>query len=465
MSLLRRVLFGGVALTVAGTAAGQKVPDFETPILFDMHEIGNPYGIDAADILDATGQPGQDGLPEIVVAGAGVDFFDQCELPPAPHLVRVFHNTGTWDFDPANALSLHQSWLIESHSQGIDYTAMEIAFADVTGGGEGPDLVLTAYDADNGLGFLIVYRNLGNGQYDTNPFVTPTPGVTLRGLVTADFDLDGDVDAAAAAGGCNLTSSPQNRVVIFENDTQPFGDPTFVAHVQTLSIVGDTAPGAIIAEDFYAMAPGQPLLDLVTINEDAPSVTKLANVGSLQFDDTTESSPCAGWAFVTAVAGRFGSDAHADFAAVLPEDLFAGVFRGQGLGSFESYCDDPDLGYYLFTPSPGDEQKFHAHGIDKGHLNGGSHPDLAVALRQDDIQAGDPDWNGAVALLLGKSDGTFKTFSPSQAFLFPLDAAGAALVKIVDLDNDGFDDLVVTNHQSDNISVLINKFELTIIGP
>lgn len=428
--------------------------------------------------MDDLGQPGQDGLPEIAVAGAGgVLFqFNGCDSSPLPHRIDVLRNLGTWDTDPAGSLVVQQTIQIDPING--DIWGAELAFADMSGT-NGPDLVLTGYDPILGIGYLLIYRNLGTGMFDTIPVQAQTNVVTLRGMVVADLDLDGGIDVAAAASDCNNTSNPDDALVIFENRLAQTGQLSFVTSAIALDISGDAAPGDIVAGDFYPLLPGQPLLDLVTPNPLANSIAKAANLGNLNFSAGTEqaSGECApGWGFVTAASGQFGSDSHWDFAAVLPEAdypdaLFLGVFRGQGLGSFQSYCDVPALGYELIQQNQ--QEKLHAHGIDTGNVNGGQNLDLVVALRQDTVATEDPEWHGAVAVLVGRSDGTFKTKSPQEAYIFsawdpndpdPKSVAGTALVDVVDLNGDGLDDIVVTNNETDNISVLINKLLITNPG-
>ena len=79
-----------------------------------------------------------------------------------------------------------------------------------------------------------------------------------------------------------------------------------------------------------------------------------------------------------------------------------------------------------------------------------------VALRQGEPAGG----HGGVAVFLGKGDGTFWWDTP---VLFCVDYCGdppvqvkPCFVEIVDLDQDGFNDIVSSNNNTHNISVLIN---------
>ena len=66
-----------------------------------------------------------------------------------------------------------------------------------------------------------------------------------------------------------------------------------------------------------------------------------------------------------------------------------------------------------------------------------------------------------MSVLLGVGDGTFQQPAPNSGYLFSVEppvgvADNPIQVKIVDLNQDGFGDLVTSNHYSDNISVRIN---------
>ncbi len=393
-----------------------------------------------------------------------------CTWTPEDQGIEIFHNLGatvSWDTNPDAALVSSQTIWLTGNEENI--WVMEMAFANVTGSTNGPDLVVLGQDPDLGEGYLLIYRNLGNGQFASTPYVRTTTDVTLRGLITADLDGDGDIDIAAAGSDIDCVHTERDFFVVFENITSDPVDPQFIDRPYALNISNDTAPGDIVAADFYALSPGQSFGDLVTPNPGNASYTKIRNLGSLQFDPTTVDRPSEcdpEWDFVTATADRFGADQLWDFAAVDPDDLFAGVFKGNGLGGFESYCDDPALGYPLFQPAL--EWELVAHGIDSGNLNGGPYPDLVVVILDLVIAVDGPDWPSAVAVLLGKADGTFQTPSPTEAYIFRTDdpngsdwVLASAMVELVDLNADGFDDIVVTNHRSYNFSVLINKMRVT----
>jgi hypothetical protein len=468
----------------------QMAPTFEDPLAFQVN-VRSPYGLAAADFLDATGQPGQDGLPEIAVAGAGTSIvLGLCdEQPINTPLLKIYRNKGTWDTNPAGALVEHQAIFLDN-----DLVTTELAFADVNASGD-PDLVLLAYDPILGDGFLWVFQNLGNGYFDTDPFEFPVSGFTLRGLEVVDLDGDGDLDVAAAASMCGNSAGARDYFIVFRNDTDPFDKvPTFATPLAVhLSIPNDTAPGDIVASPFYgSLTPGQSLPDLVTPNPAIAAYSKIQNLDDLQFHPTSvgvdQGCNPADWTFITATAARFGSDSWWDFAAVEPgmdigddgpfKQPFLGVFKGDGLGEFTSYCDDSALRYVLY---PNDDQTIvRAHGVTSGNLNGGPGVDLAVALHYvagvANPEETPPSWASAVGVLLGRSDGSFQINPNDFAYIYPLEnyepgeSGAAAMVVLTDLNGDGFDDIVVSGNSADPfagdfIFVLINKMQVVVSQP
>ncbi|MCL4743440.1 MAG: VCBS repeat-containing protein, partial [Phycisphaerales bacterium] len=273
-----------LALSASDPASGQseKVPQFEPAVKFDAF-VTYPYGMATADIVDSEGNPGQDGLPELALVGAGWDLL-ACGGEAGGGLIRVFRNTGSWQTDPANGLVPHWATIIPNS------LATEVLFADVSGL-HGPDLVvLSLY---GGGGVLYVFTNQGDGTFSHNPVLWHMAGSPLRGLVVADVDNDGDLDVIGAVNDCP-SGGPRNKIVVFENTSDPQIELiAFVPLTMTLDIAGDVAPGDVAAGDFFALAAGQPLIDFVTPNPLADSVTAVRNLGGLQFDPVTIDAPQA----------------------------------------------------------------------------------------------------------------------------------------------------------------------------
>ncbi|MCW5775551.1 MAG: VCBS repeat-containing protein [Phycisphaeraceae bacterium] len=441
-------------LAVPDKTSGQTepVPQFKPAVRFDAF-VTYPYGMAVADVMDAQGNPGQDGNPELAIVGTGWDLL-ACGSEVAGGLIRVFRNTGTWQSDPANAMVPHWAANIPGAF------ATEVAFADVTGV-NGPDLVvLTLY---GGGGVLYVFPNQGNGEFANEPLGWAAPGSPLRGLAVVDVDNDGDLDVIAAVNDCPA-GGPRNKIVVFENRST-FEDLIFVPTTIALDIAGDVAPGDIAAGDFFALSAGQPLIDFVTPNPYADSVTAMRNLGGLQFDPVTIDAPQAcgsqTWLYETIVSGRFGVDAHWDFAAVETGQPYVGVFLGNGFGAFQSFCDNPALRYRLYSGAA----NIRAHGIAAGHFNGGTKLDLVVTLDNVDGPTGSEEWSGAVAVLLGRADGTFQTPSANEAYIYTsMLIDRPTMVVAADFNNDGYDDIATSSFYTEAFSVMINKM-ITAVGP
>lgn len=485
---------------------GALPPEFLPAVVFNIDaDLYHPYGLASADFLNASGNAGQDGYPEIAVAGAGLDICDfggastDCNSEPDPfgfgtNSIKIYHNRGAtvnWSGldgpdpdsdpdDPHDALALVQTLSITAANEHM--WAMEMVFADVTGQ-HGPDLVLVGADPDAGegwRGFLVIYKNLGTGLFDPVPSVIPLPDVELRSIVAADLDLDGDIDLAAAAndlrgifGGCS--PGAQNVVVVFENETVDPLVPAFTLHPVPLDTPSGSPSADIAIADFVSLAPGQPLPDLVTGDPSNASVSAITNLGLMSFDPDNADPPLGcdpGYYFTSVAGGRFGADLHADIAGVHNQDIYTSrvyveVLHGNGTGAFQAICADPPG--YRIAPILDEGDPIFAHGIDTANFNGDPYPDLAVAAfyLQFATPPQQPSNIGFVAAISGKSDGTFRTRADGACFPFDTLQQQTVNVMAVDLDADGLDDVVAANHTigGDNkytFSVLINSISIVV---
>ncbi|HEY3242132.1 MAG TPA: VCBS repeat-containing protein [Phycisphaerae bacterium] len=126
------------------------------------------------------------------------------------------------------------------------------------------DLVVS----NHGSRTLSIMTNAGTGTFTLTGTLFVPATVRPDGVVTGDFDADGDIDIATA------TSDPAfNFATIFLNNgagsfSGPFNYP-----------VGALNPGSIVAADFDCDGD----LDLATGNEDSGNVSVLPNNGSAMF--------------------------------------------------------------------------------------------------------------------------------------------------------------------------------------
>ncbi len=423
------------ATLATGAASAQEiVPTFQDPVVFDTGSY--PYGLAAADLI------GDDGLPEIVVANGAYNAFD-CIEDGTTGTISVFRNTGNWDPGPGAGLVLEQTIDICD-----DCVPAEIVVADIDMM-DGPDLVISAAGV-NDPGIYVCYND-GTGNFARiEYFETPLP---VRGLVARDVDNDGWIDVAAGVDYCDRVLDTDKVYFLFNDAT---GSGLFEPEILEVDLGTDERlPGCdIVAADFFRLALGPPIVDVVSANMWDDSFTEIRNLGNRQLNPhTTESGGCGdvSWEFETITAGRFDSNSFDDFAVTEFRADFVDIFLGNGAGGYTSYCDNPDL--RMATGGT------FCWGVENGHLNGPANKtDLAAALVL----------SNQVSVMLGRGDGTFQTFEDDDSQLVSVEppggplfeADGTIMVIVADMDQDGFGDIVTTNHFSDNISVLINELKI-----
>ncbi|MCH8804634.1 MAG: VCBS repeat-containing protein [Planctomycetes bacterium] len=415
-----------LALQPPPAGAQEKVPTFKNPVVFDVGD--RPFGLAVADV---TGGPGgaPDGYPDLAVANENAG------------TVTFYVNTRDWKPVP-DGFGTPTTLQVGSGTKPL-----EVAFAKINNDIY-LDLVVTA-SGDNAL--YVFLFNPDDPPYSAGTrFPLNTPGVGPRGLVIADFDNDGFNDAAVASELLDL-------VVVVFND----GLGGLSGHQEPilLNLLEGATPYDLVVGDFERSDVDSPLLDLATANFGDDSISVLRNNGNRDFTPLRRDRPfdCTTpwWGFEGIAVGRFDLGLTDDVACTAEGDDFANVFLGDGQSDFDHDCDPTRRDrYQLHCDSP----DAWCWGIDAGHLNGGTKPDLAVALEQRDV----------VSVLLGLGDGTFQR--PSAGCADPQDRKGYLYsvvppgggadnpiqVKIVDLNQDGFGDLVTSNQDSDNISVLIS---------
>ena len=89
-----------------------------------------------------------------------------------------------------------------------------------------------------------------------------------------------------------------------------------------------------------------------------------------------------------------------------------------------------------------------------GKFNGNADNDFVVAIGQDAPCSP----GGGIAVFVGHGNGTFVE-TPYLVCVDPGNEPKPQFVRIADLNQDGFNDIVTSNNNSDNISVLINALE------
>jgi len=306
------------------------------------------------------------------------------------------------------------SFVVESDSPPGAFGALDsYAAGDATHSVFAADL-----DGDNDLDiFTAEYYSHAAGVFlndGTGRFVRDTSynlGSTFNpwSATLADFDGDGDIDAALA--DYNL-----GRVVLLYNDGGGgfTVGPYYIAHPQ---------PQTIFSGDF----DGDKDIDLVTANRGSDDISILMNNGDGTF--ATAVNYATGTDPISGTAIDIEGDGDLDLAIVNSGQAKVAVLLNDGTGAFTS-----DTAYS--TP-------FSPLCIASADLDGDGDLDLATV-----------NWTNSSASVL-KNDGNGR-FTVRQDY-----SVGTGPYSIItsDINGDGFADLTTANFTSDNVSVLLNDTE------
>jgi hypothetical protein len=301
------------------------------------------------------------------------------------------------------------------------------------------------------------------------PLFTAQPPVTVgtnpQGVVTADFNHDGNADVAVSDYGSNTItillgnghgayspaaaisgsmSSPQSLATAdFNGDGKPDlvvanpgnntitiwlgnGDGTFALASGSPITVGSN-PSAVVVGDFNH--DGKP--DVAVANKGSQTMSILLGNGSGGFS-SAPGSPITGMTnnpFALAVAD-FNRDGKLDIASVGEASNDLWVFLGNGDGTFQSHINSGGLSQPEGAIAVGD---FNKDGI----------PDVAVS----------DEASGRVAILLGNGAGKFTAASGSPI------SVGVRLYGLVagDFNRDGNPDFAVADNGSNNVRVFLGQ--------
>jgi uncharacterized protein (TIGR03437 family) len=290
---------------------------------------------------------------------------------------------------------------------------VSIAAGDLNGDGK-PDVVTANRDS----GSLTVLLNQGKGTFTAAPTVSlAPPGQGSAGtdsVVIADLNGDGKMDVAAA-------NSSGFASVSLGNGNGSFQAATYYA-------TGNN-PAMVAAGDLN----GDGRLDLVVANSgnledggsDGGSVSILLGSGGGAFKTPTNLSTGVQPGFI--VLQDVNGDGRLDlvvanlgvsfgFPGLTPNPGGIAVLLGKGDGTFLTPVN------YAVGTNP--------TALAVGDVNGDGKPDLAVATMES-------SGAGAVAILVGRGDGTFQTNS------YVTSQSGTTALAIADFNGDGKPDLVV----------------------
>ena len=335
--------------------------------------------------------------------------------------VAVMRNTGNGVFEVGNEFSTGSASL----SQGI-------ACADFDADGDN-DLIVGNFNRDQ----VSLHRNNGSPNI---PGKFPSPPLSSdflfagnpRSVAFADLDGDGDLDIAAANQAFAVPPSVNGSVAVLRSN----GNGTFAAAV-FYNLAPGSFPHAILARDLDADGDS----DLVTADFGLAKITVLKNNASANFSDTT--SYHSGDLAHALAAGDFNRDGFWDLAVI-----------NQGLdGRIDSIAVLTNGGGANFAARATYVVGSRPTGVAAADFNGDGWADLAVS------NAGDAEnEDNSVRVMLNNRAGSF---SP-PATLIP--AAGPVAIIAVDMNRDGYLDIVTADSSANAVSFFANNGDGTFVS-
>ena len=281
-----------------------------------------------------------------------------------------------------------------------------VASADLDGDGS-MDLVVTRDTPDR----VSVFLNDGLGGFAA-PVDYFTGGGTSPGAV-AIGDLNGDDMPDIAVALKNV-----NSVQVWLN----LGAGTFMAGSTTT--VG-TEPRGLAIDYLDADA----MLDLATVNRDSEDVTILLNGGAATFATATVA---VGQDPRAIAAGDFDGDDAIDLVVTNHDDRNLSILTNSGSGTFS----------VTLTLSVGGDLR--PDGVTVARLDADGTDDIAVATSGDGLNF--------VSVFVNGGTGSF-----TGPFNYATGGVNPDAVLAADLDCDGDPDLVLSNQDSNNVSLLANN--------
>src|SRR5215471_919543 len=312
---------------------------------------------------------------------------------------------------------------------------------------------------------------LGNGDGTLQPRMDFEAGPNPTGIVVADFNGDGKPDLAVAAAVSRIDMGHAGLVSILLGN----GDGTFAARADFPAGFGVIG---LVAGEFSA--PG--VFDLVMDNHPTLSgttVSFLRGAGDGTFAEPasfTVSGPP-----VALATGDFNEDGKLDLAVATSSSQIS-VLLGNGGGTFQPPVD--------YTSG------FGPYRLITADVDGDGHLDFAASI------SADPPSNGAISILLGNGDGSFRPRFENRVGILGLPVADdfngdgkvdvavgrisvvlgngdgtlahaaeaptgrwPAAVVSADFNGDGILDLAVANSGGATVSILLGNRDGTFVAP
>ncbi|HTF05532.1 MAG TPA: VCBS repeat-containing protein [Bacteroidia bacterium] len=219
---------------------------------------------------------------------------------------------------------------------------------------------------------------------------------------------------------CGQTSNPENASDTVVTGTVPASD--------ILRIKVGNAPGSVEVADFN----NDRFVDLAVTSETDSSVTILLGNGKGNFTEAERSPFFAGSIPNDIATGDFDKDGNRDLVFANHEKNYLTVLLGDGKGNFSPAKGSP----FPTTGIP------HTHGIATGDFNSDGQLDLVT----------DSWGNDQVEVLWGDNLTLFKT----PGSFFKVGKRPYQRHRAGDVNGDGLPDIITTNSESNNVSVLLS---------
>ncbi|MFG0244251.1 MAG: hypothetical protein ACF8R9_15830 [Phycisphaerales bacterium JB054] len=272
-------------------------------------------------------------------------------------------------------------------------------------------------------------------------------------MTVGDFDNDGDMDVAACVDYRETPDPDKDLIYIALNDGTGILSLSSESPY-TLSQGSSYGPGDVVAGNFDLIPGILQLPDLFTSGAEInglATVVSGSNIGGAVFS-LANVGACP--AYLTDIKPGVLTSGHLqDDAIGVGSDRNVYVYHSDGNGGFSIDCTGGvDDVYPLYETGI---VTFYPLGLDVGHLNGGTKLDVVAA----------DAYGSEVVCLLGKGDGTLQHSLYDNRYYHDVGAARPIRVAVADMDQDGFSDIITSNHGEVNdpasISVLINEFTIS----
>ncbi|WP_193200324.1 DUF4347 domain-containing protein [Nostoc sp. MG11] len=353
--------------------------------------------------------------------------------------VGDFNNDGKLDFftvsssEPFGSLVLGNAdgsfqpfSTVTARSNGEAIEDGSIALGDLNSDGK-LDIIVASdnFEIDLSIDNVLIRFGDGNGSVQPRFQTEVTGGIMQRDVTLGDFNGDGKLDIAIANEQTSRNIIPGNVSVKFGN-----GNGSFQPAINTQIT---SYPSALVTADFN----NDGLSDLAATDDLRDSVRVALSNGDGSFNLTATNS-LPGFnspQFIT--VGDFNNDANQDL--VVADRGNIRLLLGNGNGNFNQLLN-VDGGNGFIT------------GINVGDFNNDGFSDLAVS---QNIGTGTSTELGNVSVVLGNGDGSFDAATTLTVGTF------VSSVAVGDFNNDGQQDLAVTDFRNNLVPVLLNT---TIIG-